>query len=68
MKDDNKGRTKEATTVQVLGASVPDQIQGKWFPEGRVKKGTRWFYVLLLGFVLLGVVAYIIYDIKLIFS
>lgn len=46
-----KKRSRKETKVEVqavIGANIPDQIAGKWFPYGSVKKGTRWFYWSLL--------------------
>jgi len=44
----------QTETVRVVGASIPDQITGKWFPDGPAKEGTRWIYVALLIAVILG--------------
>jgi len=50
-------QTKTRTeTVQAIGVSIPDQIAGKWFPDGPAKKGTRWLYVVLLIAVVLGMI------------
>ena len=48
----------ERDVSQELGyepISVADQTRGKMFPNTRVKKGTRWFYILLLIVSLLSI-------------
>ena len=49
-----KNETK-AEVLQEVGVNTSDIIRGKWFPDGPVKEGTRWFYVICLIIALLGV-------------
>lgn len=50
--------------VEVPTISVPEQVRGKYFPDGKTKKGTRWFYIVLLIAVLAGVVALVISNVR----
>jgi hypothetical protein len=49
-------------TIAVVGASVPNQIAGQWFPHGPIKKGTRWFYITLLIIIAAQIISYIIFT------
>ncbi len=46
-----------STELGYYPAKISDQISGKWFPDSKVKPGTRWFYVILLIIVLCGIVS-----------
>ena len=47
---------KEVDISQEIGyftISAADQTRGKWFPDGKIKPGTRWFY-LLIAFIMIS--------------
>ena len=62
----NSGRKIKTETIQVIDTNIPNQIRGKWFPDGKVKKGTRWFYIILLTVSLLAVASMITFAVAVI--
>jgi len=55
----NSKKSAEQTkteVVEIVGANIPNQIAGHWYPDSSVKKGTRWFYVVQLIFALMWVI------------
>ena len=52
----NSEEVKEVDVSQEIGyftISAADQTRGKWFPDSKVKPGTRWFY-LLIAFIMIS--------------
>lgn len=59
MKEDNQEKLRDVSAeIGFEQPSVTDQIAGKWFPDTPVKRGTRWFYLLIF----LIMAGYIIYQ------
>jgi hypothetical protein len=64
-KGDKKAQTAETMVIDPGFPTIPDQITGQYFPHQKVKPGTRWFYIIGLILAIIGIVGWIIYDIKL---
>ena len=59
----NLDETIEVDVSRQMGyysANVSDQVSGKWFPDSKVKPGTRWFYILILIVFLCSVISQLV--------
>jgi hypothetical protein len=60
MKEDNPETVRDVSAeIEFAQPKIPDQIAGKWFPDTPVKRGTRWFYLLI--FVIMA--GYIVFQV-----